>query len=87
MTALIQFCLSLLGRYFLSHYYREEFIVDKEHPNYRRLSVQYRRKQSIVKNFWIGSGVICLVFPFLPLIAIMTLATTFISFCILDETD
>lgn len=83
---IIQFHLSLIAHYFIGGHYREELIVDDSHPHYRRFSARYKRKQSMVKNFWIGAGLITLIFPLLHVAFILTLSTTFISFCLLDET-
>ena len=47
----------------------------------------YIQKKRIVKNIWIFSGMLMLVFPALPSVILITLTTTFTSFVILDETD
>ncbi len=55
---------------------------DKE----RRQSKAYLAKKSIVKDVWIGSGLIMLGSQSVPMICFMGLLTTFVSFAILDET-
>lgn len=87
LGAIIDFYIGLWHRWFMSHYYGGEFICDNNHPLFRRATWSYRRKMRIVKNFWIGAGLIVIVFPFLPLLVFLTLATTFVSFSILDETE
>lgn len=59
---------------------------DPTHSHGRRFTRRYRKKREIVKSVWIGSGLVMLAFPALPLIAALSLLTTFVSFLILDET-
>jgi hypothetical protein len=59
---------------------------DRNHPHKRRFTGLYRRKKCIVRNLWIGSGLLMIVVATPALILAMTLATTFLSFVILDET-
>ena len=58
----------------------------EDHPHRRRFTCPYRRKKGIVKNLWIGSGLLMIVVATPALILAMALATTFLSFAILDET-
>lgn len=60
--------------------------ADTNHPHWRRYTARYRRKQGIVKNLWIGSGLAMLVIGSLPTTFALALGTTFLSFVILDET-
>lgn len=60
--------------------------ADPNHSHGRRLTVAYRKKQGIVKNLWIASGLLMLVISTLPYLVTATMLTTFISFVILDET-
>ncbi len=86
LWGLIQFQLHLFMQFFRAGYYRDEFIIDDTHPHYRRFSKKYKKKQGIVKNFWIIAGLITLAFP-LPQVAVVIFAiTTCVSFCLLDET-
>ena len=59
---------------------------DHEHPHRRRFTPAYRRKQGIVKNVWIGSGIVMIVTGSTALILGLGLGTVFLSFMILDET-
>jgi hypothetical protein len=52
----------------------------------RRRTPAYRAKQRLVKDLWLGAGLLILVQPVLPLAMIIGLLTTFIAFAILDET-
>lgn len=61
--------------------------ADPNHAHGRRFTRAYRRKQSIVKSMWIASGLVMLAFPLLPLIAGLSLFTTFMAFVVLDETN
>ncbi|MCB1724022.1 MAG: hypothetical protein KDJ39_10060 [Gammaproteobacteria bacterium] len=70
----------------LPHWLNDES-PDHKHPHRRRFTVAYRRKQGIVKNVWIASGLLMAIQGSLPLIATLTLGTTFLSFVLLDETD
>ncbi|MGY0219840.1 hypothetical protein ACWJJH_21010 [Endozoicomonadaceae bacterium StTr2] len=47
----------------------------------------YEQKKRIVKTVWIFAGLLMLFFPAVPVVMLITLTTTFISFVILDETD
>ena len=60
---------------------------DATHPHRRRFTDTYRRKRGIVKDIWICSGLVMLSTASPALIVTLTLATTFLSFLILDETD
>lgn len=55
------------------------------HPGWRRHTRRYRIKRRIVREIWLWSGAVMI---FLPLGALLTLAlaTTFLSFAVLDET-
>ena len=60
---------------------------DPLHPHRRRFTRAYRRKRQWVKSLWIGSGLLMILLGASPgLVAAIALATTFASFCILDET-
>lgn len=85
--ALLSFYVNLLSQTLLAGHYREELIIDDEHPHYRRFTKHYLKKRGLVKNCWIAAGLLALIFP-LPHIAVtLTLLTTFVSFSILDETE
>ncbi|MEN8260424.1 MAG: hypothetical protein ABFS02_07545, partial [Pseudomonadota bacterium] len=58
----------------------------ERHPHWRRLTPKYRRKKEIVKDLWIGSGLVMIVSP-LGLQLILLLVTTLVAFMILDETS
>ena len=65
---------------------RTEEIIDSEnHAHFRRFREDYKKKRSVVKNFWIFAGIITLLFPFLHVIFGISLLTTFLSFSYLDE--
>ena len=57
----------------------------------RRTSAKHKKKVAIVKNIWIVAGILIIaVLQFLVaagLSAVIGLATTFLSFMILDETE
>jgi hypothetical protein len=86
IRSFISFYSRIWQHYFLSHLYRQEFIFDSDHHYYRRYSKQYKKKQGIVKNFWIAAGIVMVCFPLLHVLVIITMATTFASFTFLDET-
>ena len=61
---------------------------DAMHPHKRRFTAVYRRKQGVVKNLWIGCGLVMIVLQASPpLVFALAMATMFLSFAILDETD
>jgi hypothetical protein len=74
-----------LHRLLLPHWTRDRS-PDRKHPHRRRFTRLYRRKQGIVKNIWIASGLIMIVLATPAMILALTLGTTFLSFVILDET-
>lgn len=59
---------------------------DDQHPSLRRQTEVYLQKKDLVKDIWIGSGMIIIFMP-LSIQMTMLLATVFLSFCILDETE
>ena len=84
---LVNFYLGLCKKYFLSHHFHADFIfVDSDHPHYRRYSQRYRKKQGVVKIYWLLAGLITLFFPFLHVLFFVFMLTTFLSFSYLDET-
>jgi hypothetical protein len=64
----------------------EDRSPDHEHPHRRRFTASYRRKRGIVKNVWIGSGLLMIALGSPPAILGIALGTVFLSFMILDET-
>ncbi len=84
---LIRFYMHLFNQYLLAEHFHEELVIDEKHPHYRRFSKRYQKKRDMVKNCWIGAGLIALVFPLLHVAFTLTLLTTFVSFSILDETE
>ena len=71
----------------LSHYHSSEFIVDHNHPHYRRYTRQYVRKRSALKQCWLIAGVFAALFPVAAVLVIMVLVGVFASFCVLDESE
>jgi hypothetical protein len=67
-------------------HWRDNGRADPTHPHRRRYTKRYRRKVDMVKSLWIGSGLIMLLCNSLALILGLALATTFLSFVVLDET-
>jgi len=60
---------------------------DPAHAHRRRFTPGYLRKKQCVKSLWIGSGLLMIAGSALPgFVFALALATTFASFCILDET-
>ncbi len=75
-----------LSKYLLPKW-SDDHSPDHEHPHRRRFTRRYRRKQGIVKNIWIASGVMMIIQASPGIIMAMALGTTFLSFVILDETQ
>ncbi|MDX1693269.1 MAG: hypothetical protein R3208_05855 [Ketobacteraceae bacterium] len=69
---------------FLPHW-RQRMIPDRRHPFGRTLTKGYQARKSMVKNFWIASGMLMMAVPLLPVVVGLTLFTTFVSFMYLDE--
>jgi len=53
----------------------------------RRRQPGYRAKRSIVRDLWLGAGVLMIVVSQPAAVCVVALATTFASFMILDETS
>ena len=60
---------------------------DINHPHRRRFTTKYRAKKNLVKLLWISACFLMLLNPILPVILIIALPVTFLSFMILDETS
>ncbi|MCB1877234.1 MAG: hypothetical protein KDH88_14770 [Chromatiales bacterium] len=58
-----------------------------DHFHRRRFTRSYRVKRGWVRNLWTGSGLLMLVNPQLPFVLAVGLATIFLSFVLLDETE
>lgn len=56
-----------------------------QHPSWRRSTRKYRRKQRLVRDLWIVSGLVMIGIPLGAMLA-LGLGTTLIAFVILDET-
>jgi len=56
-----------------------------KHSSFRRYTSKYRKKQRIVRDLWIVSGLVMLCTPLNVLVA-LALGTTLLAFTILDET-
>jgi hypothetical protein len=59
---------------------------DDAHPHRRRFTRRYRRKKEIAKNIWIACGLVMLLNPVFPFVAVVALVATFSAFIVLDET-
>ncbi|MCK9530187.1 MAG: hypothetical protein M0R77_06445 [Gammaproteobacteria bacterium] len=55
------------------------------HPSWRRRTRSYRRKQRLVRDLWIVSGLMMLGAPLGGMLA-LALGTLLVAFVILDET-
>jgi hypothetical protein len=65
---------------------RRDRVPDPSHPHLRRFTRRYRRKRDLVKWVWIFAGLLMLLSKSLALTFFVALGTTFLSFCLLDET-
>lgn len=59
---------------------------DPNHFYRRKFTKHYHRKKDTVKNVWIAAGCVMFAFPVIQFIIPTILFTSFIAFCILDET-
>ncbi len=55
------------------------------HPSWRRTTRHYRKKQRVVRNVWIVSGLLMIPAP-LGVVLVLAMGTTMLAFAILDET-
>ncbi|MGI9274627.1 MAG: hypothetical protein ACR2PT_07240 [Endozoicomonas sp.] len=60
---------------------------DSQHFYRRTFTRSYKAKKGLVRNLWIGAGLLVLLNPVLPVLLLVALPTTFLSFLILDETS
>lgn len=65
--------------------WRRHVTPDRRHPLGRTLTRRYQARKSVVKNFWIASGMLMVMMPVLPVVVGLALFTTFVSFMYLDE--
>ncbi|WP_346836388.1 hypothetical protein [Microbulbifer sp. SAOS-129_SWC] len=61
-------------------------LPDPNDAHRRRYTRRYRLKRGWVKNLWIGTALLMLCFPLLPVVLALGLLSAFLSFAILDET-
>lgn len=59
---------------------------ESRHPHRRRFTRKYQSRKALVKTVWVCAGLLMLLNPALPVILIIALPTTFLSFMLLDET-
>lgn len=59
---------------------------DSQHFHRRRYTKKYRSKLRVVRSLWFTVSLLVLAFPVMHFAVFATLFTTFLSFCILDET-
>lgn len=70
---------------FLLPAWRKVVKPDCNHAYGRTLTKGYVARKSFVKSMWIGSALMMLVMPALPVVIGLGLFTTFVSFMYLDE--
>ena len=78
--------LTALYRSILPRWTRDQ-TPDERHFYRRCFTRRYRAKRRIVRDVWLGTGCVMLLNPVLPFMLALGLATTFLSFVILDETE
>ena len=66
--------------------WRHTISADSTHAYGRTLTKAYTAKKSMVKNFWLVSGILMVVIPVPHFVIALTMFTTFLSFMYLDET-
>ncbi|WP_028470732.1 hypothetical protein [Neptunomonas japonica] len=60
---------------------------DSQHFYRRQFTKSYQRKRIIVRRLWVCSAFLILLFPTMVFASIVGLMSTFLSFCLLDETN
>ena len=70
----------------LPHWWRSHR-GDPLHPHGRRFTPKYRAKRRRVRDLWVLAGVCMVVWPTIQVVVPVLLGMTFLSFCILDETQ
>lgn len=59
--------------------------VDAKHDSLRRNTQHYQQQKEWARCLWVGFAVVLFFFPLLPVLIGGSLFTTFLSFCVLDE--
>lgn len=78
------FCFALL---LLAPAWMRDRTPDENHFYRRFFTAKHRAKKAKAKRLWIGVLLLLLLFPHPPLIVTMLLFTTFLTFCLLDESN
>ncbi|MFE8071685.1 hypothetical protein QQM79_11565 [Marinobacteraceae bacterium S3BR75-40.1] len=60
---------------------------DSSHHSLRRNTSSYRQRKDRARCIWLAFAVILFFFPLLPVLVGGSLLSTFLSFCLLDETS
>ncbi|QEQ96380.1 hypothetical protein [Neptunomonas concharum] len=76
--------LQMLWLWFLPQWMADQS-PDSRHFYRRQFTRDYQKKRAVVQRLWICSAFVMLCFPSLVFIAVISLFSTFLSFCILDE--
>lgn len=87
LKAFAAFYLSLYRQYTWQPVWLMSDTPEDYHFHRRRFTQKYRNKQKIVRSLWFSMSLLVLAFPVMPFAVFVTLFTTFLSFCILDETQ
>jgi len=85
LLALLAFYYDVFIQMWVSHCFRDDIVVDEDHPYYRRYTEKHRKRRDVVKIFWIVAGCLMLIFQSLHIVIALALFTTFLSFAYLDE--
>jgi hypothetical protein len=85
--ALLRFYWSLLTQEGFIPAWLDNRTPDHLHFHRRRYTTKYKQKQRIVRSLWFVVCLVLLCFPFIQLAIALALLATFLSFCILDETQ
>ncbi|WP_372738071.1 hypothetical protein [Neptunomonas sp.] len=80
----MRFLLNMLWLAYIPDWMRDQQ-PDNQHFYRRQFTKKYQRKCAIVRRLWVCSGLLILFFPTIPFAAVISLLSTFLSFCLLDE--
>ncbi len=85
MSALLQLVITVRNWFVLP--WMSSYRNDPHHFYGRVFTRRHARKVGIVKNIWIGGGLLMLTLGSWPAVLTISLLLTFVSFVVLDETS
>ncbi len=87
LKELLFFYWTLFSRFTWKPAWMEVENPEARHFHRRRFTQRYRQRQKLVERIWLFAALLLFFFPSPPLAVAGILFSTFLSFCILDESE